>query len=110
MVQSYYFADKYNYIVAGTTNKTEALQGFFVKYGDGVDSLPGDRGCNWIEGSADSACVQGFHGKRPCFLAHEGDAAYHGSNSMSINRLRPSGLFRTHQDSSFLQILGYNGR
>jgi NAD+ synthase len=41
MTQLYYFADKYNYIVAGTTNKTEALQGFFVKYGDGgVDIEP----------------------------------------------------------------------
>ena len=41
MVQLYYFADKYNYIVAGTTNKTEVLQGFFVKYGDGgVDIEP----------------------------------------------------------------------
>jgi NAD+ synthase len=41
MIQLNYFADKYNYLVAGTTNKTEALQGFFVKYGDGgVDIEP----------------------------------------------------------------------
>lgn len=41
MVQLYHHADKNNYIVAGTTNKTEALQGFFVKYGDGgVDIEP----------------------------------------------------------------------
>jgi NAD+ synthase len=41
MVQLYYFAEKNNYIVVGTTNKTEYLQGFFVKYGDGgVDIEP----------------------------------------------------------------------
>lgn len=41
MVLLYYFAEKNNYIVAGTTNKTEYLQGFFVKYGDaGVDIEP----------------------------------------------------------------------
>lgn len=41
MVLLYYFAEKYNYLVAGTTNKTEYLQGFFVKYGDGgVDIEP----------------------------------------------------------------------
>ena len=41
MVQLNYYADKYNYIVAGTTNLTEVLQGFFVKYGDGgVDIEP----------------------------------------------------------------------
>ena len=41
MVELNYFADKYNYLMAGTTNKTEVLQGFFVKYGDGgVDIEP----------------------------------------------------------------------
>jgi NAD+ synthase len=41
MVQLFYYADRFNYMVAGTTNKTEALQGFFVKYGDGgVDIEP----------------------------------------------------------------------
>ena len=41
MIQLYYYADKNNYIVAGTTNKTEVLQGFFVKFGDGgVDIEP----------------------------------------------------------------------
>lgn len=41
MVLLYYFAEKNNYIVLGTTNKTEYLQGFFVKYGDGgVDIEP----------------------------------------------------------------------
>jgi len=41
MVNLYYYAEKMNYIVCGTTNKTEALQGFFVKYGDGgVDLEP----------------------------------------------------------------------
>lgn len=41
MVHLYYYAEKMNYIVCGTTNKTEVLQGFFVKYGDGgVDIEP----------------------------------------------------------------------
>ena len=37
----YYYAEKMNYIVCGTTNKTEVIEGFFVKYGDGgVDIEP----------------------------------------------------------------------
>ncbi|OFY50685.1 MAG: NAD(+) synthase, partial [Bacteroidetes bacterium RBG_13_46_8] len=41
MVQLYYYAENKNYLVCGTTNKTEAIQGFFVKYGDGgVDIEP----------------------------------------------------------------------
>jgi len=41
MLHLYYYAEMKNYIVCGTTNKTEALQGFFVKYGDGgVDIEP----------------------------------------------------------------------
>jgi len=35
MIQFYYYAEKNNYIVGGTTNKTELMQGFFVKFGDG---------------------------------------------------------------------------
>ena len=41
MVHLYYFAEKNNYAVIGTTNRTEFRQGFFVKYGDGgVDIEP----------------------------------------------------------------------
>lgn len=41
MVQLYYYAEKHNHIVAGTTNKAEILQGFYVKFGDGgVDIEP----------------------------------------------------------------------
>lgn len=41
MIQLYYHAEKNNYIVAGTTNKSELMQGFFVKFGDGgVDIEP----------------------------------------------------------------------
>jgi len=41
MVLLYYYAEKNNYLVAGTTNNTEYLQGFFVKHGDGgVDIEP----------------------------------------------------------------------
>lgn len=37
----YYFANKMNYLVAGTGNKSEILVGYFTKYGDGgVDMLP----------------------------------------------------------------------
>jgi len=41
MLIQYYHAEKNNYLVCGTTNKSEALQGLFVKYGDGgVDIEP----------------------------------------------------------------------
>jgi len=41
MIQLYYYAEKHNYLVAGTTNKAEAAQGFYVKFGDGgVDIEP----------------------------------------------------------------------
>ncbi len=41
MLAQYYYAEKMNYLVCGTTNKSEALQGLFVKYGDGgVDIEP----------------------------------------------------------------------
>jgi NAD+ synthase len=41
MIMLYYYAERHNYIVAGTTNVPEMLQGFFVKYGDGgVDMEP----------------------------------------------------------------------
>ena len=41
MIHLYYYAEKMNYLVCGTTNKTETIQGFFVKYGDGgVDIEP----------------------------------------------------------------------
>ena len=35
MTMLYYYAEKKNYCVVGTTNKSEFLQGYFVKYGDG---------------------------------------------------------------------------
>lgn len=41
MLELYYAAERLNYFVCGTTNKTENVQGFFVKYGDGgVDIEP----------------------------------------------------------------------
>ena len=41
MMHLYYYAEMKNYLVCGTTNKSELLQGFFVKYGDGgVDIEP----------------------------------------------------------------------
>ncbi len=41
MMAQYYHAERLNYFVCGTTNKTEAVQGLFVKYGDGgVDVEP----------------------------------------------------------------------
>jgi NAD+ synthase len=41
MMIQYYFAEKANYLVCGTTNKSEVVQGLFVKYGDGgVDIEP----------------------------------------------------------------------
>ncbi|NLH77912.1 MAG: NAD(+) synthase [Acidobacteria bacterium] len=41
MMTQYYYAEKLNGLVCGTTNKSEAVQGLFVKYGDGgVDIEP----------------------------------------------------------------------
>ncbi len=41
MALEYFEANKKNYIVLGTTNRTERLLGYFTKYGDGgVDLLP----------------------------------------------------------------------
>ena len=41
MMHLYYYAEKMNYLVCGTTNRTEYIQGFFVKFGDGgVDIEP----------------------------------------------------------------------
>ena len=41
MVCLYSVAERENYLVCGTTNRSEAVQGFFVKYGDGgVDIEP----------------------------------------------------------------------
>jgi len=41
MISLYYFASLKNYLVAGTSNKSEILVGYFTKYGDGgADILP----------------------------------------------------------------------
>ena len=41
MLTLYYFANKLNYLVAGTENKSELMVGYFTKYGDGAaDILP----------------------------------------------------------------------
>lgn len=41
MMTLYYFANKLNYLVCGTGNKSELMIGYFTKYGDGgVDLLP----------------------------------------------------------------------
>ena len=41
MINLYQYAEKNNYLVAGTTNKSEVMQGFYVKHGDGgVDIEP----------------------------------------------------------------------
>jgi NAD+ synthase len=41
MLSLYYYANKLNYLVVGTGNKSEAMMGYFTKYGDGgVDLLP----------------------------------------------------------------------
>jgi len=41
MLILYYFANKLNYLVVGTGNKSELMVGYFTKYGDGgVDLLP----------------------------------------------------------------------
>jgi NAD+ synthase len=41
MTALYYYANKWNYLVAGTGNKSERLMGYFTKHGDGgADLLP----------------------------------------------------------------------
>ena len=41
MVHLYYYGEKMNYLIIGTSNKTEDIVGFFVKYGDGAaDIMP----------------------------------------------------------------------
>lgn len=41
MVTLYYLANKHNYLVVGTGNRSEIMMGYFTKYGDGgVDILP----------------------------------------------------------------------
>ncbi|MDD5654981.1 MAG: NAD+ synthase [Candidatus Omnitrophica bacterium] len=41
MTVIYYFANKFNYLVCGTSNKSERMMGYFTKYGDGAaDILP----------------------------------------------------------------------
>ncbi len=41
MITLYYFANKLNYLVVGTGNKSEIMIGYFTKYGDGgADILP----------------------------------------------------------------------
>ena len=41
MIQLFYYAEKHNYMVIGTTNLSEYAQGFYVKFGDGgVDLEP----------------------------------------------------------------------
>lgn len=41
MVHLYYYAEQLNYLVVGTSNKSEDMVGFFVKYGDGAaDIMP----------------------------------------------------------------------
>ena len=41
MANLYYYGEKKNYLIIGTSNKTEDIVGFFVKYGDGAaDIMP----------------------------------------------------------------------
>ncbi|MGB9867316.1 MAG: NAD(+) synthase [Bacillota bacterium] len=41
MISLYFYANTLNYLVAGTGNRSEAVMGYFTKYGDGgVDILP----------------------------------------------------------------------
>jgi NAD+ synthase len=39
MLVLYYFARKLNYLVLGTSNKSEILAGYFTKYGDGASDI-----------------------------------------------------------------------
>ena len=39
MLALYYCANKLNYLVCGTSNKSEILMGYFTKYGDGAEDI-----------------------------------------------------------------------
>ncbi|MFQ5998693.1 MAG: NAD+ synthase [Candidatus Bathyarchaeia archaeon] len=39
MLTLYYFANRLNYLVIGTSNKSEILTGYFTKYGDGASDV-----------------------------------------------------------------------
>ncbi|MGD9014991.1 MAG: NAD+ synthase [Candidatus Omnitrophota bacterium] len=39
MLTLYYFANRLNYLVCGTSNKSEMLMGYFTKYGDGAEDI-----------------------------------------------------------------------
>jgi len=39
MLVLYYFANKLDYLVCGTSNKSEILMGYFTKYGDGAEDI-----------------------------------------------------------------------
>ncbi len=39
MLTLYYFANKLDYLVCGTSNKSEILMGYFTKYGDGAEDI-----------------------------------------------------------------------
>jgi NAD+ synthase len=39
MIVLYYFAKKLNYLVCGTSNKSELMAGYFTKYGDGGSDI-----------------------------------------------------------------------
>ncbi len=39
MISLYYFARKLNYLVCGTSNKSELMSGYFTKFGDGASDL-----------------------------------------------------------------------
>jgi NAD+ synthase len=39
MIVLYYFARKLNYLVCGTSNKSEIMAGYFTKYGDGASDI-----------------------------------------------------------------------
>jgi NAD+ synthase len=39
MIVLYYFARKLNYLVCGTSNKSELMVGYFTKYGDGASDI-----------------------------------------------------------------------
>ncbi len=68
MITLYYFANKLNYLVVGTDNKSEEMIGYFTKYGDGgVDLLPiGDLLKSEVRDMAGYLCIPGgYHHKAP---------------------------------------------
>ena len=69
MMTQYYHAERTNSLVCGTTNRSEALQGLFVKYGDGgvdIEPLAHLYKTQVFQLAGDMAVIPEILGRAPC--------------------------------------------